>query len=64
MSKGMGKFYVRMLGIPLLLAFALALALHGGHEIDAAIVALLLLFYVGLGAFSLRLWRRDRNASR
>jgi hypothetical protein len=64
MAKGFRRFYVRLLAIPLLLGLAFALALREGHTVDAVIIGLLIAFYVALAAFWLRLWKRDRDASR
>jgi hypothetical protein len=63
-AKGLRRSYLRLLAIPLLLGLAFALALRGGHTGDAVIIGLLLAFYVALAAFWLRLWKRDRDASR
>jgi membrane-associated PAP2 superfamily phosphatase len=64
MDKGFRRFYVQLLAIPLLLGLAFALALRGSHTVDAVIIGLLIAFYVALAAFWLRLWKRDRDASR
>jgi hypothetical protein len=64
MAKGFRRFYVRLLAIPLLLGLAFALALRGGHTVDAVIIGLLIAFYVALAAFWLRLWKGDRDAFR